>query len=373
MYNLSDTQTPCHIFDLDQLEKNINILKQLEAATDCKVLYALKGCSQREILPFISSRVSGACTSGYNEVMLADRMEFHEIHTFSTAYKESEISTIAAKSDVVIFNSVAQYKKYSKETRAANAILGLRINPNYSEIQNAKINPCSPNSRFGADLCELSQLDEFPEYLHFHSMCEQYSDTLERTFQEIEKQYSEYLTHAKTINIGGGQLYTSPTYNLGHAVKCINNFKDKYDVAIVLEPCEAVLYNVGFLIGSVIDIKYGRKKTAILDLSAVCHIPDIVFSNYEYKILDSFASDEKEYSYVLTGPTCYAGDIFGEFSFEQPLSIGSKIILCDTAHYTTVKSSMFNGISLPSIALYSKETSVHFKRTYDFNHYFSIT
>lgn len=373
MFKLSDTQTPCHIFDLDQLDKNINILKQLGTATDCKVLYALKGCSQQEILPFISSRLSGACTSGYNEVMIADRVEFQEIHTFSTVYKENDISMIAAKSNVVIFNSVAQYKKYGKLTRSANAILGLRINPNYSEIQNARINPCSSNSRFGASLCELKQLDEFPEYLHFHSMCEQYSDTLERTLQEIEKQYGEYLKHAKTINIGGGQLYTSPTYNLGHAIKCINDFKEKHDVSIVLEPCEAVMYNVGYLIGSVIDIKGDQKKTAILDLSAVCHIPDIVFSNYEYKILESFASDEKDYSYVLAGPTCYAGDIFGEFSFEQPLSIGSKIIICDTAHYTTVKSSMFNGISLPSIALYSKETSVQFKRIYDFNNYLSIT
>lgn len=373
MFNLSDTQTPCHIFDLDQLENNLNVLKRFETATGCKVLYALKGCSQQEILPFISASVSGACTSGYNEVMLADRVEFQEIHTFSTAYKENEISTIASKSNVVIFNSVDQYKKYGKKTKSANAILGLRINPNYSEIQNDRINPCSPNSRFGASLHELKQLSEFPEYLHFHSMCEQYSDTLERTLREIEKQYGEYLKHAKTINIGGGQLYTSPQYNLEHAINCINDFKEKHNVSIVLEPCEAIMYNVGYLVGSVVDIKGDQKKTAILDLSAICHIPDIVFSDYEYKILGGFTSDNREYAYILAGPTCYAGDIFGEFSFEQPLSIGSKIIICDTAHYTTVKSSMFNGISLPSIVLYSNRTSVQLKRVYDFNSYLSIT
>ncbi len=373
MFKNYTIQTPCHIFDLDQLKKNINILKQLEEQAECKVLYAIKGCSQQEILPYIASELLGACTSGYNEVLIANKFNFKEIHTFSTAYKDNEISAIASNSDFVIFNSIAQYKTFYKEVINSNAIPGLRINPKYSEIKNDKINPCSPFSRFGVDVKDLETLEFFPEYLHFHSMCEQYSDTLERTLIEIENTYGEYLKHIKTLNIGGGQLYTSPEYNILHFVDCIKKFKSKYSINIVLEPCEAVLYNVGYLVGSVIDIIYGEKNTAILDLSAVCHIPDIVYSKYDYKIVGGYNSNSKKHTYILAGPTCYSGDIFGEFSFETPLCIGSKIIICDTAHYTTVKSSMFNGVSLPSIALYSKRTSLQIKRSYDFQNYLSIT
>ncbi len=204
-------------------------------------------------------------------------------------------------------------------------------------------------------------------------MCEQYSDTLERTFAEIENIYGQYFKDTKTINIGGGQLYTSAQYDLTHAVNCINNFKSKHNVSIVLEPCESILYNVGYLIGSVLDIKPGFPDIAILDLSAVCHIPDIVYSDYKYKIIECYEPNVKKYTYTLAGPTCYSGDIFGEFSFDKPLCVGSKIIICDTAHYTTVKSSMFNGISLPSIALYSKHDALHLKRIYKFKDYLSIT
>lgn len=365
--------TPCHVFDLDQLNQNISILKRLEEETNSKVLYAIKGCSQQEVLPNIAQKLSGACASGYNEALLAYKLQFSEIHTFSAAYKREEIPIIAEKSNVVIFNSAAQYTKYAKTVEGAGAISGLRINPNYSEIKNCKVNPCSLNSRFGVGISELKELDKFPEYIHFHSMCEQFSDTLERTLIEIEKLYGEFLHNAKTLNIGGGQLFTSPEYDLSHAIHCINKFKTKYNIEIVMEPCEAVLYNVGYLVGSVIDIKYGPKNIAILDLSAICHIPDIVFSNYEYKILGGFASNLKEYKYIVAGPTCYSGDIFGEFSFERPLYVGSKVIICDTAHYTTVKSSMFNGISLPSVAVYSKEKSLQLKRIYGYNDYLSIT
>lgn len=368
-----ENHTPCHIFDLDQLNKNISVLQRLEKETNSKVLYAIKGCSQQEILPHIAEKLSGACTSGLNEVLIADKVQFREIHTFSTAYKDTEIFTIAEKSKVVIFNSVAQFINYNNTVADAGAISGLRINPNYSEIKNNKINPCASNSRFGVSFTALKNLGLFPEYLHFHSMCEQFSDTLERTLVEVENIYGEFLIHAKTLNIGGGQLYTSPEYNLSHAIECLNNFKSKYNISIVIEPCEAVLYNVGYLVGSVIDIKYGQKNTAILDLSAVCHIPDIVFSNYEYRILGGFAPNIKEHTYIIAGPTCYSGDIFGEFSFEHPLCVGSKVIICDTAHYTTVKSSMFNGVSLPSIAVYSKEKSLQLMRTYGYDDYLSIT
>lgn len=373
MFENFNMPTPCHIFDMDQLKTNLDILKLLCEKTCSKVLYAIKGCSQQELLPYISECLYGACTSGYNEILLANKFDFKEIHTFSTAYKENEISMIAQKSNVVIFNSIFQFEKFNKKIKNLSAISGLRINPCYSEIKNNRINPCAVNSRFGVRAQDLEQLDSIPEYLHFHSMCEQYSDTLERTFAEIENIYGKYLKYAKTINIGGGQLYTSFEYDLAHAINCINNLQSKYNTSIVLEPCEAVLYNVGYLVGSVIDIKPGFPDIAILDLSAICHIPDIVFSNYKYKIIGGFEPNVKKFTYVLAGPTCYSGDIFGEFSFYEPLCIGSKIIICDTAHYTTVKSSMFNGISLPAIALYTQKDSLQFIRTYGFMDYLSIT
>lgn len=373
MINNFDFQTPCHIFDLEQLEKNINTLLILQNETQSKVLYAIKGCSQRELLPYISKYLSGACTSGYNEVLLADISQFKEIHTFSAAYKENEIQTIAQKSFAVIFNSIEQFKKYSPIVYNNKAIPSIRITPQYSEIKNNKINPCSKNSRFGVGINELEQLDTIPQYLHFHSMCEQYSDTLTRTLEIVGHTYEKYLKQAQTINIGGGQLYTAENYDLNQTIKSINKFKSQYNLSVILEPGEAVLYNVGYLVGSVIDIKCGEKSTAILDLSAICHMPDIVFSGYKYKVVNGYESNSKNYSYILAGPTCYSGDIFGEFSFDEPLTVGSKIIFCDTAHYTTVKGSMFNGISLPSIALHSKEYLFKNVRIYGFDDYLSIT
>ena len=214
MFKLNNDHTPCHVFDTDQLYKNIGILKRIERETKSTVLYALKGCSQQIILKQITREISGACTSGYNEVLLAEQMGFKEIHTFSTAYKVNEISTIAGKSNVVIFNSIEQYNKYNKIVKSAGAIAGLRINPHYSEIENIRINPCALNTRFGVSVDDMKQLDNCPEYLHFHSMCEQFDGTLERTLEKVENLYDCFLTQAKTVNIGGGQLYTSPDYNV---------------------------------------------------------------------------------------------------------------------------------------------------------------
>ena len=372
MFKISNFQTPCHIFDLEQLQNNISILKELRKQTNCKILYAIKGCSQSDLLPYISKEIDGACTSGYNEVLIASKCKFKEIHTFSCAYKEDEITEIAKKSNVVIFNSKEQYEKFSEKVERFHATPGLRINPQYSEVKNVKINPCTPYSRFGVTCLELNQMDITPSYLHFHSMCEQYSDALERTLKKIDDSYGKYLNNIQTLNIGGGQLYTAFDYNLTHAISCINSFKEKYNISIIIEPGEAILYNVGYLVGTVLDIKHGEKEIAILDLSAVCHIPDIVFSNYKYRILGGFPANEKKYTYILAGPSCYSGDVFGEFSFESPLCIGSKIIICDTAHYTTVKSSMFNGISLPNIVLYSTDKSLHLARSYGFDEFLAL-
>lgn len=365
--NFYNLETPCHIFDLDRLNENLKIINTLCNETNCKVLYALKGCSQQNVLSYISTRISGACVGSLNELKLAKKFNFKEIHTYSPIFKQNEILEISELSNAVIFNSINQFETYKTISKRNKAICGLRINPQYSEIRNIKINPCAPHSRFGVDVQELNKSKLRPEYIHFHSMCEQYSDTLERTLNIIAKIYDNYIDFSNTLNIGGGQLYTDPKYNLSNAISSINWFKEKYNQNIVIEPCEAILYNVGYLVGSVIDIIHGELDTLILDLSAVCHIPDIVFSGYNYKIIDAFEPYKEKYTYRIAGPTCYSGDIFGDFSFEHKLSIGSKIIFCDTAHYTSVKSSMFNGVSLPSIISYSKENGFVIEKKYSFS------
>jgi carboxynorspermidine decarboxylase len=348
-------ETPVYLLDETLIEENMRILQYVKDRTGCKVLHALKSYASFATFPIMSRYLDGTCASGLNEARLG-REEFRkEVHTFGTAYREKEIRQILKYSDSIIFNSFYQLQKYGKMARKSNVEIGLRVNPGHAEVATDMYNPCAPYSRLGIIYDAFSE--EFPKHknivdgLHFHAMCEQNSDVLERILNAFEKLYGQYIKGLKWVNFGGGHHITRDDYDLELLIKLINAFKKKYGVQIYLEPGEASVYNAGVLISSVLDIIKNKVKIAIMDASAETHMPDVLLMPYRPHIMKSGERNEKKYTYRVAGPSCLAGDIMGDYSFDQPLKRGDRLIFTDMALYSIVKSTTFNGINLPDIAV----------------------
>ena len=267
-----------------------------------------------------------------------------------------------------MFNSFNQWNKFKYKIKNANKHIecGIRINPEYAEIETDIYNPCFENSRLGTTLDNfLEENLEGIDGLHFHTMCEQNSDTLERTLKVVEDKFGKYLKGMKWLNFGGGHHITRPNYDVEKLIKCILYMKEKYDLKIYLEPGEAVALNTGYLVSTVLDTVKNNMDIAIMDTSAACHMPDVLEMPYRPNIINSGMPNEKKYTYRLGGPTCLAGDIIGDYSFEEPLKPGDKLVFCDMAHYSMVKNNTFNGINLPDIVLWGKEGAKVIK-TFDY-------
>ena len=356
--NLENINTPCYIIDEAKIIRNLEILDSVQKKTSCKIILAQKAFANFALYPLISRYLKGTAASGLYEAKLG-REEMgikSEVHVFSPAYLDSEFAEIADICDYIIFNSLAQFNKF--KNRAGDKQIGLRINPEYSEIENALYNPCAPNSRFGVKLAEIEANQELLKEidgLHFHTMCEQNSDVLKRTLDIIDKNFGEILAldNIKWLNFGGGHHITREDYDLDTLVACIKYMRDKYNVQVYLEPGEAIALRAGVLVASVLDFvdNSGGLACAILDASAACHMPDVLEVPYRPEVLGAGLPGEKPHSYRFGGNTCLAGDIIGDYSFERELKAGDKIIFADMAHYTTVKNNTFNGMKLPDILL----------------------
>lgn len=371
--NIPEFETPYHLINIEQLKHNLLILQNLKKHTNCKILYALKAFSNNFLFKYIQPYLDGICASGLYEAKLGKEFFQKEVHTFSTIYKDSEIKDISAYSDFVIFNSFSQWERYNKIVKQNHAVPAIRINPEYSEIKRYNVNPCHQYSRFGVHQNELEKImKDHLTYIHVHNMCEQFSDTLMRSSNFFLEEYEKYLYGIDILNLGGGQLFTDHRYCIDDAIKLFNFFQNRYDIKVYLEPGEAILLNTGYFVTRVVDIVENGIKTAIVDASAICHLPDIVYSNNRYKIKNGYGANEKKYVYRIAGSSCYAGDLFGDYSFDKPLYIGSEIIFYNTADYTMVKSTMFNGIRLPSLVFYTKKEGYQIQKEYDYNTFLSI-
>lgn len=360
-FDILKVPTPCYIVDEQLLENNLKILKSVIDRTGCKILLAQKAFSMYKTYPLIAEYLSGVTSSGLYEARLGYEEMGKEVHTFSPAYKESEIDDIIKFSDHIVFNSVSQWQKYKSKiiNSKKNIQCGLRINPEYSEIETDIYNPCFKNSRLGITLDKLNDVDLTGiDGLHFHTMCEQGADTLGRTLDVIEQKFGSYLNKIKWLNFGGGHHITKPSYDIEKLVKCINHIKEKYDIQVYLEPGEAVALNAGYLVTEVLDIIQNGMDIAIVDTSAACHMPDVLEMPYTPVIIDSGKIGEKKYNYKLGAPTCLAGDIIGDYSFDKRLEVGDRLVFCDMAIYSMVKNNTFNGIGLPSILLNKKDGSI---------------
>lgn len=352
-FDISSLPTPCYVVDETLLRKNLKILKSVQDRTGCRILLAQKAFSMYSAYPLIGEYLSGTTASGLFEARLGrEEMPNREVHVYSPAYKKSEFEEIVTIADHIVFNSFAQYEKFYPDVLKSGRDIevGIRMNPEYSEIETDIYNPCFKNSRLGTVLAEFP--DTLPEGisgLHFHTMCEQGADVLERTVAAVEEKFGKYFRGLKWLNFGGGHHITREDYDIEKLVEVVNRVQEKYGLSVYLEPGEAVALNAGFLVTEVLDTLKNGMDIAIVDTSAACHMPDVLEMPYRPNVVGAGMPDEKPYTYRLGGPTCLAGDIIGDYSFAEPLKIGDRLVFCDMAIYSMVKNNTFNGMPLPSI------------------------
>jgi len=368
--DLSKLPSPCYVVDERLLKKNLEILKYVQDNTGCNIILATKAFSMFSTFPLIGKYLKGVTSSSLHEARLGYEEMGKEVHIYAPAYREDEFDEIMKYSDHIVFNSFSQWKKYRdkvKNAKGKKIECGIRINPEYSEIETDIYNPCFENSRMGVTLANFKEEElEGIDGLHFHTMCEQNSDTLERTIKVVDEKFGKYIKKMKWINFGGGHHITRSDYDIETLIKSIDFINDKYGVEVYLEPGEAIALNTGFLVSTVLDTMKNGMDIAILDTSAECHMPDVLAMPYRPNIIGAGKPNEFEFTYRFGGPTCLAGDIIGDYSFKEPLKPGDKLIFCDMAIYSMVKNNTFNGINLPSIVKYSEEKGIEIVKQFGY-------
>jgi len=344
--------SPCWVIDLPALEDNLRILARVQREAECKILLALKGFATWSTFPLISKYLSGATSSSPHEAQLAREHLAGEIHCYAPAYTESDLREVLRFSDHVVFNSFSQWQALGPIARAAGASCGMRVNPEQREVAVELYDPSAPCSRLGVTEAQFRpELLEGLEGLHFHALCELGADALERVLGAFERRFGKYVAGLKWVNFGGGHHITRPGYDLELLVKLVRDFKARHGVEVYLEPGEAIAIRTGVLVATVLDIVHNGMPLAILDTSATAHMPDTLEMPYRPEIVGGGEPGEKAHTYRLGGLTCLAGDVIGDYSFDHELAVGERIVLLDMSHYTMVKTSNFNGVRLPSIAL----------------------
>lgn len=346
--------THAHLIDLNQIRNNLKNINDMRNKTGIKIFFALKGFSNDIILKKFINKLDGLSSSGLFEAKLGKELE-SKVSTFTPAYTAENIKEICKNSEYIVFNTVYQYKKYLEDAKKEKCSIGIRINPEYSELpEDFGSNTCKKDSHLGIRKINMPSKDEFCEGkiegIHLHTMCEQFADTLERTIDYLINNYDEYLKRIKWINLGGGQLIGSQNYNLKKAIDSINKLKNKYNIQVILEPCEGIMLNSGYYITKVIDLLNNNINLALVDGSAVCHMSDSVYKGWTRDIIDGIEGNSlKKYTYKIVGSSCYAGDTFGTYILNRELKIGDYFIFTDASSYTMVKNNMFNGITFPNL------------------------
>ena len=373
-FDISSVKTPCYVVDERLLEKNMKILRSVSERTGCKVLLAQKAFSMFSTYPLLSRYLDGTTASGLYEARLGfEEMKGKEVHIFSPAYRAEEFEEITEICGHIVFNSFSQLRRFKPILDKAaqmgrNIECGMRVNPEYSEIETAIYDPCAGISRLGV------KVEDFEEEmlgslsgLHFHTMCEQNSDVLERTIPHFETKFGKYLPKMKWVNFGGGHHVTRDDYDVDRLVRVISYVQDKYGVQVYIEPGEACALNAGWLVATVLEVyESGGYSHVIIDASAACHMPDVLEMPYRPRIIGSGEKGEKPYTYFIGAATCLAGDSIGEYSFDKPLCVGDRLVFCDMAIYTMCKNNTFNGIGLPSIYRIDTEGRVILEREFGY-------
>ncbi|MDR6805707.1 carboxynorspermidine decarboxylase [Dyadobacter sp. BE34] len=374
--DFKEIPSPCFVLEEELLRKNLELIDSVQKAAGCQIILALKGFSMYSAFPIVKEYLSGATASSLNEVKLINDFMGYQSHTYMPAYLDSEFEEIMQRSSHITFNSLSQWERFQGRVEAYKAAnpgktlsCGIRVNPQYSEVATDMYNPCVPGSRLGVTRDKLP--DELPvgiDGIHFHTLCENGSDTLERTLAALEERFGDLLHQAKWLNMGGGHLMTREGYDISKLIKLVSTIEEKYNLEVILEPGSAIAWRTGILYTTVLDVLDSQGiDVAILDTSFAAHMPDTLEMPYKPAIRGAYQEPvEGKPTYRLGGMTCLAGDYMGDYSFDKSLEIGDRIIFEDMIHYTMVKTTTFNGVNLPSIGIWKADQKFQLVRSYGY-------
>ena len=371
-FNYKDIPSPCYLLEEELLRNNLALIKSVKEHADVQIILAFKAFALWKTFPIFREYIQYSTASSLSEARLAYEQFGNKAHTYAPVYSEYEFDTIADCSSHITFNSLTQFERYKERALQKGISCGLRINPEFSDVEVDLYNPCAPGSRMGIIAQELGDnLPEGIEGLHFHTLCESNSYDLMRTLEAVEKRFGHLLAQVKWLNMGGGHLMTKKGYDTEHLITLLTQFKNRYPhLQIILEPGSAFAWRTGVLVSTVEDIVNNHGiKTAILNVSFACHMPDCLEMPYKPVIIEALDTEEGPYVYRMGGNSCLSGDYMGSWSFNKPLEVGQQIVFEDMIHYTTVKTTMFNGISHPAIAIRKIDGTVETLREYNYNDY----
>lgn len=366
--------SPCYVLDEERFRRNLSLIKSISDASGAEIILAFKGFAMWSVFHLLREyNITGAAASSLNEARLCYEEIGTPAHTYSPVFKEAEFDKILNYSSHITFNSLSQYRKFIGRISGypGKISVGLRINPEFSEIGHGIYNPCSPGSRFGVTAKDLSEgLPEGIEGLHFHVLFESDSHALERVLRVVEDKFSWLFNRIRWINMGGGHLVTKKGYDTDHLVRLIKRFREKYNLHVILEPGSAFAWETGELVATVEDIVENQGiKTAILDVSFTAHMPDCLEMPYKPAILNASEPVPGKPVYRLGGNSCLSGDVLGDWSFENELAPGDRIVFLDMIHYTMVKTTAFNGVRHPSIGIWTTEGKFKLVRSFNYEDY----
>lgn len=372
--DFSKVPSPCYVLDADLLRENLKLIDRVRRESGAEIILAFKAFAMHSAFPIVREYFQYSTASSLSEARLAAEELGSPAHTYSPAYTDKEFKTIMQCSSHITFNSLSQYERFAPKTKKADhhISLGLRVNPEYSEVETDLYNPCAPGSRLGILAQNLpAHLPADIEGLHFHALCESDSTDLQKTLAAFEKRFAQWLPQIKWVNMGGGHLMTRKGYNIDLLIETIKQFREKWGVKVILEPGSAFAWDTGVLVSEVVDIVENNGiKTAILNVSFACHMPDCLEMPYKPRIRGAYFDPiEGKPTYRMGGNSCLSGDFVGDWSFDEPLKIGDKIIFEDMIHYTMVKTTMFNGVSHPSYAIWDKKHGLRVVKTFGYDDY----
>ena len=361
--------TPCYVVDEARLIKNLELLRHVQQEAGCHILLAQKCFSMFRLYPLMGEYLAGTTASGIFEARLGHEEMGKENHVFAPAFRTEDMRELVQICDHIVFNSIAQLEKHRELWQNANTSVGIRINPECStqESEHAIYDPCAVGSRLGVTLANFpEELPAGVEGLHFHTLCEQNSDDLITTFKAFEAKFGKFFGQLKWLNLGGGHHITRADYDVQALIDLVKYIRSTYGVEVYLEPGEAVALNAGYLVTEVLDIVHNGMDILILDASAACHMPDVLEMPYRPPLRYGYEANEKAHTYRLSSMTCLAGDVIGDYSFEQSINVGDKLIFEDMAIYSMVKNNTFNGMPLPDIVLLKKDGGTELVRRFGY-------
>ncbi|GAB3900363.1 carboxynorspermidine decarboxylase [Larkinella knui] len=369
MIKYNQIPSPCFVLEEAKLRTNLELIDAVQQQAGVQIILALKGFSMYSVFPLVKRYLSGATASSLNEIKLVNDYMGVQAHTYIPAIRDDEFEEILARSSHITFNSMGQWERFGNRAMESGVSCGIRVNPQYSEVATDMYNPCVPGSRLGVTRDQLGDvLPDGMEGIHFHTLCENDSYTLERTLEALENRFADLLHQAKWVNMGGGHLMTREGYNTTHLIGLLKSFREKYDVEVILEPGSAIAWKTGVLVSTVLDLVDSQGiQVAVLDTSFAAHMPDTLEMPYKPRILNAYQEPVAgKPTYRLGGMTCLAGDFMGDYSFDEPLQIGDRVVFDDMIHYTMVKTTTFNGVNLPAIGIWQEDETFRLVKTYGY-------